>query len=306
MTNWNDVKSKVSDGIEIVQQNPILNAIATSTIESIPVVGKLLIKTYENYKGSPEENTEQILQLLKRMQSMNEDKLEMFCSDLQSQNQKILSEVKSTNERVQSLNNKMDNLYSVVEQFTSQKHSNEKNTLSGYTTFTNSKFKITWPQSWEKVPINEMAHVHKKTREYIKSRYGETYDPSVAKLNLRQIPKKFGVVPTIIINNDSAKGENPREMLSTAVKQFSKGGFEVIDYSVDDFFQTYTIKLKANSSDIDPEFPPGIEIYQFQKGFVKNDEQVLLIFTDLSKEMMQHSPNIDKEIIDIMQSFVLL
>ena len=90
MTFWKDVKQKITDTIEIVQKNPVLDAFATSALESIPVVGSLLVKIYQNSKDVTKESTEQILQLLKNMESMNEENLEEFCRGLNKNKELIL------------------------------------------------------------------------------------------------------------------------------------------------------------------------------------------------------------------------
>jgi len=72
------IKEKVTNAITYVQENPVLDAVATSALESIPVAGNILLKMYENSRDTPEDKTEQILQLLKEMEQMNDEKLEKF------------------------------------------------------------------------------------------------------------------------------------------------------------------------------------------------------------------------------------
>lgn len=84
------IKEKVTNAITYVQENPVLDAVATSALESIPVAGNILLKMYENSRDTPEDKTEQILQLLKEMEQMNDEKLEKFCSGLEENKELIL------------------------------------------------------------------------------------------------------------------------------------------------------------------------------------------------------------------------
>jgi len=80
---WTDVKTRIKSAAEESQKNQILDDFAKSAIESIPVVGVILLRLYENGDGSEEERTKQILTMLKETDKFDEDKLEQFCRRLQ-------------------------------------------------------------------------------------------------------------------------------------------------------------------------------------------------------------------------------
>ncbi len=117
---WNDIKDKLKDAISIVQENPVLDAFARTALESVPVVGSLLVKLYENSEGKPEDKTRELLQLLKNMEQMNEQKFEEYCRKLDANQNEILinrnylkqlvSETSTILKEVEQIETKVDKL----------------------------------------------------------------------------------------------------------------------------------------------------------------------------------------------------
>lgn len=115
---WTEVKQNVSNAIREVQKHPVLDAFAQSALESIPVVGGLLVKIYENSKDSPPDKTEQILKILKNYEQMNERDLELEFRKLDENKDEIIknqdylkqlvSETSEILEIVKNMNKKLD------------------------------------------------------------------------------------------------------------------------------------------------------------------------------------------------------
>lgn len=91
MEYWTDVKNKINNTLKEVQKNPILDAFAVSALESVPVVGVLLLKIYENSTDSPKDKTAQILELLQNMSGMSEMKLEKVCREMEKNREEVLT-----------------------------------------------------------------------------------------------------------------------------------------------------------------------------------------------------------------------
>ncbi len=127
MGYWTKVKQNVSNAIREVQKHPVLDAFAQSALESIPVVGGLLVKIYENSKDSPSDKTEQILKILKNYEHMNEKDLELefrkldenkdeiiknrdYLKHLVSNTSEILEIVTETNDKTSAIYQKVDGI----------------------------------------------------------------------------------------------------------------------------------------------------------------------------------------------------
>jgi len=87
---WTDVKTRITNAAEESQKNSFLDDFAKSAIESIPVVGVIFLRLYENGTGSKEERTKQILTILKETDKFDENKLEQFCRRLQKYRNKVI------------------------------------------------------------------------------------------------------------------------------------------------------------------------------------------------------------------------
>jgi hypothetical protein len=74
LTPWEETRSKLEDTLRYVKKHPILDPLARTAIESIPYVGTFLIKVYEKTGGTEEDKSKLILQILKNIQSMTEQK----------------------------------------------------------------------------------------------------------------------------------------------------------------------------------------------------------------------------------------
>ncbi len=328
MTYWSDVKDKINNTIETIQKNPILDTFAISALESIPVVGKLLLKLYENSKESQEDITSKIIQWLEKMKLMNDENLEKCCRALEKneqsilQNQKylekiiqdnsvILDKLEESSQEHKEFSSDMKKFGNQIAELTKEIHNiipsgppldkieDEKNSFSC------SEFEIIWPKSWENISDRKMASIHKITKEYL-DKQGLPYDPSVVKLSLVRIREKLEPVPSINISVDSANGKNARELLNDTIPNLERGGYQIIDSYVDEISQTYTVEMKADPNDIYSKFPKGLEIYQIQKGIVRNDKQILIACTDLSEKIFSTNPKTKKEITDIFQNLHLL
>ena len=84
---------QIKKAIDIIQASPILDPIAESAVESIPIAGPILAKYYNKYKDSKETDPRKdVLQALQAMQHMNEAQLESFCETLQDNNALILEQ----------------------------------------------------------------------------------------------------------------------------------------------------------------------------------------------------------------------
>ena len=86
---FSEIKEKIKDTIKIVQDDPILDAVAKAAIDEIPFVGGLLVNLYDNSKGTPEDRTSQVLILLKNYENMNEKRLKQEFEKLEENKQEI-------------------------------------------------------------------------------------------------------------------------------------------------------------------------------------------------------------------------
>src|SRR3989344_3794300 len=84
------IKEKILTAISTIKNNPILDALAQSALEEIPVIGGLLVKLYENAAGDEEDKTEQILQILNNLSKLNEESLEKIIEGLNKNRDEII------------------------------------------------------------------------------------------------------------------------------------------------------------------------------------------------------------------------
>ena len=87
---FSQVKEQISSTIKVIQDDPILDAVAQSAIAEIPFVGNLLLNLYDNSKGTEEDKTQQILLLLQNYENMNEKRLAQEFEKLQENKDEIL------------------------------------------------------------------------------------------------------------------------------------------------------------------------------------------------------------------------
>jgi len=73
---WDDVKEKISSTLVEIKKNPLLDVVAKSALESVPIIGGILVKLYENAPGDDEDKTGQIIQLLNNLEKLNTESLE--------------------------------------------------------------------------------------------------------------------------------------------------------------------------------------------------------------------------------------
>ena len=87
---FSEIKEKITDTIKIVQNDPVLDAVAKAAISEIPFAGQLLVNLYDNSKGSPEDRTAQVLALLQNYEKMNEQRLKQEFEKLEENKEEIL------------------------------------------------------------------------------------------------------------------------------------------------------------------------------------------------------------------------
>lgn len=94
MTDWTDVKSKITGFIDKIQNNPLTDALAQEGLPLIPLAGPVLLKLYEKYKDSKTVSIEdQICQILNTMKILDSKKLEAFCEGIEKNEKDILNDL---------------------------------------------------------------------------------------------------------------------------------------------------------------------------------------------------------------------
>ena len=318
---WSDVKDKVQNALEIVQQNPILDAFATSALESIPVVGSLLVKMYDNSKDSPEDKTEQLLQLLKKMQNMNDSQLENFCRGLDKNKELILKnqiylkqisqdatiiiskldeakkERRTIVKDVQRVENKIDKLYEMIEQ--SKIHVLEKYDESDLAkkpnSFLDTDFRISWPDGWKKLDEKEIL-------ESIK----EIDASTIEKHEIEQIGK------ALVLRKETGQKRRPninlvKEKPISEINQFlyyqsqlyeDDFKWKVVKTNHDKTMGIGTLEAKLN--------PFGVPAFMIQKFYFRKSYTLIVTITQLTQDQLEEDPNYATEVREILQSLVFL
>ena len=95
---WTDVRNRIKSSIDEIEKNPVIDDFAKSAIQSVPVVGMIFVKLYENGAFSEEENTEKILKILNTANHLEENQLEQFCRNLQKYRTEIFENADSLNQ----------------------------------------------------------------------------------------------------------------------------------------------------------------------------------------------------------------
>lgn len=320
MSFWNEVKTKLKNSINVIQNNPILDAFATSALESIPVVGNLLVKMYENSRDCPEDKTKQILILLQKMNSMDENKLEIFCRNLEKnknlilENQIYLKEIstdtsiiinkldEAKKERkiivndVQKIQNTLDKLYEKIEQLEFHENSQTQETDKQPNTFFDSDFKISWPNGWERVSREEIVQSAQRFE-----------DSFTQNLDLEEISHEAFVLrkrsnlqnnPNINIVKDQPVVDI-EEFLNDQ-KEFyeTQLGWKVIKATFDRTIGMGTLEAKLN--------PFGMTSFTIQKFYFRKTYTLLITITQLTQDQLDDDPSYAREITEILQSLVFL
>jgi len=123
MSFWGEVKTKISSTIKEIQKNPILDAFATSALESIPVIGGLLNKVYENSKDSPEDKTTQLIQILENIQKFDQEEFNKL-TEILTQNREVILTNKESLSRLLSITDsivlRLDQIQELLEELKEQ------------------------------------------------------------------------------------------------------------------------------------------------------------------------------------------
>ena len=319
---WTDVKEKISSALDIVQKDPILDSFAIYALESIPVVGGILVKMYNLSKDPPEDKTEQILLLLKKMKEMKDDKLENFCRGLEQNKELILKnqnylrqisndtsiiinqledakiERRTISQDVQRVENKIDKLYEIFEQ--SKIHVLEKSDKHELkeesNTFSNEDFRISWPSGWEKVDEQEVIQTAKNV------------DKSTAKkYDLDEISKEAIVLrkktdgkrkPNISIVKDNPILEIKEYLNSLSFFYEKEFGWNVVKINYDKTIGIGTLEAELNLF--------GISTFTIQKFYSRKNYSLILTITQLTQDQLDEDPDYATEVREILQSLVFL
>lgn len=108
---WDDIKEKLSSTLTEIKKNPYLDAVAKSALESIPVIGGVLVKIYENAPDGEEDKTSQIVQLLENLEKLNSESLEGICRGI-VENQNLLI---NANNSLDNLTNEISSIHKKLE-----------------------------------------------------------------------------------------------------------------------------------------------------------------------------------------------
>ena len=88
---WDDLREKLSNALNEIKKNPYLDAVAASALESVPLVGSLLVRLYENAPGEEETKTSQITQLLTHLEKLDTQSLEDICRGIDENKDLLIS-----------------------------------------------------------------------------------------------------------------------------------------------------------------------------------------------------------------------
>lgn len=319
---WNDVQAKVQSALDIVQKNPILDAFATSALESIPVIGGLLVKMYDNSKDSPEDKTDQLVQLLQKMQNMTDNQLENFCRGLEQnkelilENQNYLKQIsqdtsvilskldEAKKERrtivkdVQRVENKIDKLYKIIEQ--SKLHVLEKYDEQEFVekpnSFSGPDFRISWPDGWKKLDEKEIL-------EGIKGMDTST----VEKYDIEQVGKEALVLrketgekrrPNINLVKDEPISDISKFLDFQSQLYEDEFKWKVVKTNHDKTMGIGTLEAKLN--------PFGLSAFMIQKFYFRKNYTLIVTITQLTQDQLEADPNYATEVREILQSLVFL
>ena len=319
---WSEVKTKVQSAFEVVQTNPILDAFATSALESIPVVGGLLVKMYDNSKDSPEDKTEQILELLQKMQNMEDGKLENFCRGLEQNKENILEnqsylkqisqdtsiiidkldeakiERKTIVRGLQRVDNRVDKLYEIIEQLKIQVlQKSEKPAVNGDpNTFDDSDYRVSWPLSWEKLDQQQIQQGIQVIDETTAKEF-DIQEVSKEALVLRKKPEGK---PSPHIN---LLKDNPRHDVKGYMDELKDSyenylGWKVVKVNIDKAMGLGTLEAELN--------PFGVPTYLIQKFYFRTNFTLILTITQLTQDQLDEDPDYATEVTGILQSLVFL
>ena len=85
-----EIKNRAKQILDIVKNNPILDAGAKNLLPSIPFIGGFLAELYGNYVGTSEEKNQQIKKLLDNFSKLNSGQLEDLSEQLIENKEDIL------------------------------------------------------------------------------------------------------------------------------------------------------------------------------------------------------------------------
>ena len=318
---WTEVKSKIKSAIDLVQKDPILDTFAVSALESIPVVGGLFVRMYENSKDSPEDKTKQILILLQKMENMQEEKLENFCRNLEQnkililENQNYLKEIstdtsiilnkldQAQKERnnivndVQKVQNTLEKLYEKIEKLELQEDiKTHTQNASSENSYQDPDFRISWPVGWEQVSRKEILESAKRID-----------DSTAQELNLDEISQEAFVLRKKIDNlnqpNINIVKDEPtidiEEYLDAHKTFYEKTlGWRVVKINYDKTIGIGTLEAELS--------PFGIQTFTIQKFYFRKNYTLLLTITQLTQDQLDKDPDYATEITEILQSLVFL
>ena len=318
---WTEVKSKIKSAIDLVQKDPILDAFAVSALESIPVVGGLFVRMYENSKDSPEDKTKQILILLQKMENMEEEKLENFCRNLEQnkililENQNYLKEIstdtsiilnkldqaqkerKNIGNDVQKVQNTLEKLYEKIEKLELQEEiKNNTHKASSENTYQDPDFRISWPVGWEQVSRKEIIESAKRID-----------DSTAQEINLDEISQEAFVLrkkidhqnqPNINIVKDEPTIDIEEYLDSHKTFYEKTLGWRVVKINYDKTIGIGTLEAELS--------PFGIQTFTIQKFYFRKNYTLLLTITQLTQDELDKDPDYATEITEILQSLVFL
>ena len=319
---WTDVKEKISSALDIVQKDPILDSFAIYALESIPVVGGILVKMYNLSKDPPEDKTEQILLLLKKMKEMNDDKLENFCRGLEQNKELILKnqnylrqisndtsiiinqledakiERRTISQDVQRVENKIDKLYEIFEQ--SKIHVLEKSDkhelIEESNTFSNEDFRISWPSGWEKVDEQEVIQTAKNVDKSTAKKYDlDEISKDAIVLRKKTDGKRK---PNISIVKDNPILEIKEYLNSLSFFYEKEFGWNVVKINYDKTIGIGTLEAELNLF--------GISTFTIQKFYSRKNYSLILTITQLTQDQLDEDPDYATEVREILQSLVFI
>jgi hypothetical protein len=91
VVDWGHMRAGITNAFDQIHKNPVASAVVSTALSSIPVFGSFLGKVYENAPGSSEDKGGAVLQLLRNLQSLTDEKLQQVTEAAEANQQVLLA-----------------------------------------------------------------------------------------------------------------------------------------------------------------------------------------------------------------------
>ena len=317
MINWINVKDSIKNTIKEIQNDSILDTLAQSSLKSIPIVGDLLSDIYNNSKDTPEDKTQQIVQLLETMNNMKEEKLEEFCVELQNNRNSILKNHNFLHEISQDVSlilNKLDNatkerkeikdsivtmsgevskLYDIVQRLQIREIPKPQ-IIKNPNTFVSDSFSISYPKTWKEESKEKIFLISQILEKQLENEKLESLPiPSVV------IHKKTSepIQPNVNVIVYPFFDKSLKVLFQNNIEFMEKYGWETIVEHIDEISGIASLQVVQN--------PYDIPAYMIQKYYLRNNSAYVMTFT-CNEGQLEKDPNLLKDVKSIVQSLEFL